>query len=441
MKILHTADLHLGQIIYQNYDRVDEHEHYFAQIEKICLEEQPDALIVCGDVFDIQQPSASTWKFFTEHFVELHFICPEMKIVITAGNHDSASRIQADSAVWKLANASLVGIAPSPELMNAPDGWQNNYIVKINAGYIVAIPYMSGERSNVIQSILDWVAKDNTEGKPVVMMGHLAVSGADPCGHNIEIGKIKTQSSESLGSGYDYIALGHIHKPQTIGYPEDSMKEEVTYQSGVIRYSGSALHVSCDEKYPHTVSLVEIKVRGGDVHIRQIRINELRHFHELPEDGSSFMSPEAAREAVKAYAKKYVRGYFRLRFDFNAALPSNFNNEIYDILNEYNKYGDEIRFNPKHIWTGVQENVANHAEKKFFEVANLAQMTDPIDFIKETMDQYPGLDLESVRAAFEEVKKEMRRLEEEKIDAAKAKTKKKTAVTAAEAVSQESSIE
>ena len=65
MKIIHTADLHLGQILYQNYDRVDEHEHFFKQLEQWCLEEQPDALVLSGDVFDIQQPSASTTKCTT----------------------------------------------------------------------------------------------------------------------------------------------------------------------------------------------------------------------------------------------------------------------------------------------------------------------------------------------------------------------------------------
>ena len=72
MKILHTADLHLGQVIYQNYDRSDEHQHFFRQLEQWCKEEQPDALLVSGDVFDIQQPSATVKKTFTDYFVRLH---------------------------------------------------------------------------------------------------------------------------------------------------------------------------------------------------------------------------------------------------------------------------------------------------------------------------------------------------------------------------------
>ena len=420
MKIIHTADLHLGQIIYQNYDRVDEHEHFFDQLETICKDEQPDALVVSGDVFDIPQPSASTRKFFTDRFVRLHGIRPEMKIVITAGNHDSASRLQADRAVWTLANTKIVGNSPSTDLLGTPDGWQDDFIVKLDSGYIVALPFMNGERTGVIQSILNRVAADNTENKPVVMTGHLAVTGTDVTGHDFEIGKIKTQSIEAFGKGYDYLALGHIHKPQTIGHQEDCLKDDVTYPSGVARYSGSALHVSCDEKYPHSVSIVEIGRRGGQVRIRQRRIDELRHFWELPLDGKSFTTAEEAKDAVKDLVKQYGRGYFRLRFDYSASLPSNINNEIYDILA---RSGDEMRFNPKHIWTGAPAQTASESKQTTFEVAEIQQMTDPMAFIEKTVDQYPDFELDELREAFEEVHAEVLRIKEEESE----KKKKKSA--------------
>ncbi len=424
MKIIHTADLHLGQIIYQNYDRVDEHEHFFKQLRDICSEEKPDALVVSGDVFDIPQPSAATRKFFTENFVRLHDLRPEMKIVITAGNHDSSSRLQADSAVWELANAKIVGAAPSADLPETEDGWQDDYIVKLDSGYIVALPFMNGGHTKAIQSILDRVAEDNTEGKPVVMTGHLAVTGSDPTGHDFEIGKIKTQGIETLGTGYDYLALGHIHKPQTIGHQEDCMKEDVTYPSGVARYSGSALHVSCDEKYPHSVSIVEIGSRGGEVRIRQARIEQLRHFWDLPLDGSSFNSARDAKAAVEALINEYERGYFRLRFDYGASIEANFNNEIYDILALND---DDMRFNPKHIWTGAPVRTEGESTRPTFEVAEIQQMTDPMVFIEKTADQYPDFSLNDLRDAFDEVKAEMKRLEEESSAKSKKKTSKKNA--------------
>ena len=277
MKIIHTADLHLGQVIYQSYDRVDEHEHFFRQLEKWCEDERPDALVVSGDIFDIQQPGAATRQFFNDHFVDISIKNPRMAIVIVAGNHDSASRIQADCSVWARAGVTLVGHGPSSDMPGDDDSWMDRFIVRLESGYIVALPFFLGDRSAQIQRILDFVAAENTEGKPVVMTGHLAVTGSDMTGHD-DIGRIRTQAVESLGTGYDYLALGHIHKPQTIGHQEDAFAESVTYPSGVVRYSGSALHVSCDEAYPHTVSVVEIDRRGGDVTIRQKRIDELRHF-------------------------------------------------------------------------------------------------------------------------------------------------------------------
>ena len=420
MKILHTADLHLGQVIYQNYDRSDEHQHFFRQLEQWCKEEQPDALLVSGDVFDIQQPSATVKKTFTDYFVRLHQECPQMHIVITAGNHDSASRIQADSSVWELANAHLVGTPPAIDSLDNNDGWQYKYIIRLDSGYIIALPYMIGERRGVIQSILDKVAESNTLDLPVVMMAHQAVTGLDITGHGFDIGTLRTLDTDAMGSGFDYLALGHIHKPQTIGHQEDAMIEEVSYRSPVIRYSGSALHVSCDETYPHTVSLVEIDRHQGEVQIRQLRIDELRHFYVLPLEGESFTSVDSALESMNEFVCKNDRGYIRFRFDVNTDLPSNFSQMVYDALQPYQ---EEWRYNPKILWTGVSGSNSPEKEKLVFKVAELQQMQDPMVFIERTKDQYPGLDLEDVRQAFEEVKTEMQLLSEEKQEKSRQKTK------------------
>ena len=411
MKILHTADLHLGQILYQYYDRHDEHQHFFHQLRQWCKEEQPDALLVSGDVFDIQQPSATVKKAFTDYFVQLHQQCPKMHIVITAGNHDSASRIQADSSVWELANAHLVGTPPATDSLEKNDGWQNQYIIRLDNGYVVALPYMTGDRREIIQSILDKVAGENTKGLPVVMMAHQAVTGLDPAGHNFDIGTLRTLDTSAMGNGYDYLALGHIHKPQTIGHKEDDdFRKAATHHAPVVRYSGSALHVSCDETYPHTVSLVEIDRHQGKVQINQLRIDELRHFYILPMDGTSFASADAALSSMKEFVKNGERGYIRFRFDMNTDLPSNFGQMVYDALLPYN---DEWRYNPKMLWTG-SSNKDTGKEELVFQVSELQQMSDPMEFIKRTQDQYPGLDLEDVRQAFEEVKAEMLLLNEEK---------------------------
>lgn len=421
MKIIHTADLHLGQTLYQHYDRSDEHQHFFQQLEQWCKEERPDALIVSGDVFDIQMPSIPTRKKFNEYFVRLQKQLPEMHIVITAGNHDSASRIQADHDVWTFSNTHLIGVPPSA---SAEDGWQDDYIIALDSGFIVAMPFAQGDRTQQLQSVLDRVAERNAGQKPVVMMGHLAVTGLDPTGHNFEIGKIKTQNAADLGTGYDYLALGHIHKPQTIGHPEDCMvMEAVTYPAPIIRYSGSALHVSCDEQYPHTVSVVEIDKHGGSVTIRQLRINELLHFYTLPEEAdAAFNSEQEALQGIETFCKTTQKGYFRLKIDLAAEISANFNQQVYDLLAAY---GNEARFNPKVIWMGEKDASATVCEKPVFEVAELQEMKDPLVFIEKTKDQYPLLDMSLLPELFEEVKEEVIRLREQADAKNEAKEKKK----------------
>jgi exonuclease SbcD len=261
------------------------------------------------------------------------------------------------------------------------------------------------------------VAAENTGNKPVVMMAHLALSSADTTGHSFEIGKIATQPMADMGVGYDYLALGHIHRPQTLGHSiEDENVEESVYPSGTARYAGSALHVSCDEKYPHTVSLVEVPEHSGDITVKRLRINELRHFYEIPENGKSAESAEEALQAIRTFAADKGSGYFRLRIRYSINLPVDFDQQIYQLINAYN---DEIRYNPKILWTGAPAETKT--EKTVFEVAELQEMDDPMCFIEKTAEQYPELSLDELRTAFEEVKTEMRRMDEEELTKSRSK--------------------
>lgn len=411
MKIIHTADLHLGQVLYQYYDRVDEHEHFFEQLNLWCHQYKPDALLVSGDVYDIPQPGAASKEFFNRTFVKIHKENPDMTIVVTAGNHDSPSRIQADSSVWGLSGVTLIGVPPATDCMESPDGWQDRYIVDTGKGFIIAMPFVSSNRPDVLQALLDRVAVLN-EGKnlPVVMTGHLAVNGGDFTGHG-NIGTLKTTPSSDLGNGFDYLALGHIHRPQTIGYDiNDEMQQESLYPSGIMRYSGSALHVSCDETYPHSVSLVEMESHGGDVKVTRLRIDELRHFYILPESTQPpIRSAEEATEVINDFCQKHKSGYFRLRLDYNSPLPNDFIQNIYKITEAT---GNEIRYNPKPIEENRPEEVHETAAP-VFEVAELQQMTDPLNFIRKTISNYPGLDINQIESDFAEIEKYLYKKESE----------------------------
>lgn len=388
MKLIHTSDLHIGQTLYDSYDRTDEHEHFFAQLVRWCALERPDALIISGDIFHTAQPSAGSWRLFAESFVRLRHAAPSMSIVIIAGNHDSASRIESDAAVWGLAAARLVGTPPPQDISG--EQWKERYIVRLPTGFIIALPYMATPRPDAAQALLDTVEAENTEGLPVVVAGHAAITGSDTTGHDFDIGNLRTQSPDTFGTGYDYLALGHIHRPQTIDKA---------------RYAGSVLHVSQDEAYPHTVSLVDIDSHGGKVRLTERRIDELRHFYTLPTDGPAFADADAALAGLAQFAQDGGEGYFRLRIDHRAALPSDFHSKVYQAIESY---GGRLRYNPRTIIDG-ESTETQKDDRPLFDVAELQQMDNPLDFITRTIDRYPELNIDELREAFEEIEQELSR--------------------------------
>ena len=270
MKFIHTADWHIGPDFY-HYDRGDEHRFFFSQLREWVATEQPDALLVSGDIYHTATPSNQSMKLYTEAMVSLHAACPKMQIIVTAGNHDSCARLSATAEVWKLANVQVVGglerDAETGELQ------PERHVIEIpHKVFIIAVPYISEKHYAVFQELQDWVEARNRESLPVVMMGHLAVKGSDISGHDpVLIGGMESASLDHFSEKYDYWALGHIHCPQTL-----------SSSGGRVRYSGSPLHVSFDENYPHSVSLVEIEHRGDVPRITQLFVRQRIHLCTMP---------------------------------------------------------------------------------------------------------------------------------------------------------------
>lgn len=402
MRIIHTADIHFGQNIYQHYDRLDEHIHFFKQLRKWIASHTPDVLIISGDIYDVAQPAASIWSKFNSEIVDIRRTFPELSIVLVAGNHDSASRIESHSKVWDLAGITVVG-TPPPLLNSAPEGWEERYIVSLPSGFVIAVPYISGDRTDTMLHLQRYVESINTENLPVVMTGHLTAVGSDMEGHSQEIGNIRPVPIERFGASYDYLALGHIHKQQTLGFQPIFDEEAHTYASPVARYSGSVLHVSEDENYPHSVSLVDIDHHGGNVTIRQLKIEQLRHFVTLPTDISEpFANAKDANSYIKKFVKRHDKLYIRLRVTKNADFPADFNSNVYDIID---KSGKDIRYNPRMIFVSPINEDSDKSEnnQSQLELEEIKQMTDPREFVRKTSGAYPGLTEEDLDNLFSEV--------------------------------------
>ena len=305
MKIIHTSDWHLGHVLY-GYDRSREQKSMLSQIEEIVGKEKPDALVVSGDVYHTGQPSAAVQKMFTEAVMRLHETCPEMEIVITAGNHDSASKHEVSRILWETQKVNMIGSVDkeTPEKL----------IVEVpGKGFIIAIPYVN-ERSvpeGFCQSLLDKVAERNTENLPVVISAHTTVAGSNFTGHEdireLSVGGIDSVGLAEFGEGYDYIALGHIHKPQTIAGSGERA-----------RYCGTPLPVSFDETYAHSVSVVEIGSRGETPQVREEPVIDLCPLVNIPTSG--FGKWDEVKELLKDFPKDNPV-YIRLNVEVEDSLP------------------------------------------------------------------------------------------------------------------------
>ena len=305
MKIIHTSDWHLGQNLY-GYDRTQEQSLALQQIEDLVRQETPDALVVSGDIYDTAQPSSAVQTLFTWAVMRMHLASPRTAIIITAGNHDSGSKHEISRVLWETQNVHMIGT------INKEDTLEQ--IIELpGTGFIIAVPYSSERHipEGFWQGLLDEVESRNEAGLPVVLSAHLTVSGCDFQGHenarDFSVGGIDALKLEDLGTGYDYVALGHIHRAQTI---EGS--------GGRVRYSGTPVPVSFDENYAHTVSVVEIVSHGAVPVIREVPIANPCPLVTLPSD--HFAPWDEVRGLLLEYPKDNP-SYVRLNVEVEDTLP------------------------------------------------------------------------------------------------------------------------
>ena len=286
MKILHISDLHLGHN-FHTYDRTKEQESCLRQIESIIRDRQPDAYVVSGDIYHTTSPQTGAQEMLIRHLMNAHTLAPDMRIVVTAGNHDS-NKIEINDPLWNLVGVSVIAsirrnIIDGEVSAKYHESLFARHIIPVERGgstigHILAIPHCypgnfpsvkenlpREERQKAFMSLLlEEVARRNLSNLPVVVMAHTAVrrqDGRDPdaLGQDLDIiGGIDMIHEEDLGTGYDYVALGHIHCPQNI--------------SSRIRYCGSPLPISFDEDFQHSVSLVSIDSHGAEPQVETIDI-------------------------------------------------------------------------------------------------------------------------------------------------------------------------
>jgi exonuclease SbcD len=257
MKFLHTADWHLGRQ-FEGHSLDDDHAIVLDQIFTALQTHKPDALIIAGDIFDRAAPPESAVRLFNT-FIERTIAETTSAIVIIAGNHDSADRIGAMAMLADRRRALVRGpLSATEHPLILHDAHGPVAISALPFGYEYAA--REAFQDPTIKSPADVMRAEVAAARPHITTGarwiivaHAFVTGAAPSTTERPLtrvaGGIETVPADVF-AGAHYVALGHIHRPQTAGAPH-------------IRYSGSPLAFAFDEEgNEKSFALVDLAADG-----------------------------------------------------------------------------------------------------------------------------------------------------------------------------------
>lgn len=306
IRILHTADWHLGQTFF-GYDRMEEHEVFLNWLAEEIRQKEIDALIIAGDVFDVSNPSAASQSMYYQFIYRVTAENPYLQIVIVAGNHDSAARLEAPLPLLQAMRTEVRGVVRKLEggeidydhltvelknrkgevellCMAVPFLRQGDYPAVQTEGN----PYAEGVRELYAQ-LLQRLWKRRTENQAILAIGHLQATGSEIAEKDYSertvIGGLECVSPEAFSEQIAYTALGHIHKAQRVSGREN------------VRYAGSPIPMSFAEKHYHH-GVVMVTFDGGcAVDIERLECPKLIPLVSVP--NGEPVSPEAILEALK----------------------------------------------------------------------------------------------------------------------------------------------
>ncbi|MCY9203755.1 exonuclease subunit SbcD [Bacillus atrophaeus] len=263
MRILHTADWHLGKTL-EGRSRLNEQAEFLEELNRIVKEEKIDAVVMAGDAFDTVNPPALAEQLFYE---SLSVLSDRGKrpVVVIAGNHDNPDRLSAASPLTTEHGIHLIGY-PKTEPVHIEVPSADELLA------VAALAYPSEARLNEVLSdtfeekllrdhydikirqAFEHMSRQCQKGAVKIAASHLYVAGGNQTDSErpIEVGGAYTVAAESLPADAAYVALGHLHRPQTI-------KRAKT----LARYSGSPLAYSFSEAgYAKSVTVVEAGPAG-----------------------------------------------------------------------------------------------------------------------------------------------------------------------------------
>lgn len=252
MKILHTADWHIGKKLHK-HDLSADFEFFINWLVELVKKENVDVMLVSGDIFDLANPSNEARRAYFQALLKLRDL--KCKLILTGGNHDSPSVLNAPKELLQAMDIHVIG--------NLPEKIEDCLIPLKNGegkteAVVAALPYLRDpdlrkateeiSYESRIEAIREGIArvfentanccKENFPNIPAIAMGHLFAASASTSEseRDIQVGNEASFSADKFGDYFNYIALGHIHRPQKVNALVPAF------------YSGSPLPLSFSER-------------------------------------------------------------------------------------------------------------------------------------------------------------------------------------------------
>ena len=340
MKLIHTADWHLGNSMH-DIDRLEESKLFLNWLKERIVEFRAECLVVAGDIFDTTNPSVEARRLYFRFLASLLDTCCK-NIVLVGGNHDSGALLDAPRDLLEALNIQMVGSLgdrPVEDLVKELKDDSGNVV-----GVSAAVPYVremelrrfktedvADFAQNTFKGLYKAVyeaAEKVRDGRPIPVLatGHLYAAqlegrpdndnGSDAKEHGMRdiVGNLGTIPVSVFPEGFDYVALGHIHYTTMVA------------KNPKIRYSGSPFVLGFDEaEIPHHVLLVELE-KGGVPQVRKVVVPPYFEFRRIKGSVAEIRNQlMALRSLPQAHPVKV-----EILYDYNPAV--NVHAELQDIL-------------------------------------------------------------------------------------------------------------
>ena len=288
MKMLHTADWHLD-VSPKQAPRHEEHERFLEWLVAYVRDHEIEALLHAGDVFDRTQPSGRALKMFSDMMRELAGIEHMRHVVLLAGNHDPDSLLDALAPLLGTLDGLEVHVVTGAALSALDDDWSGSCLIELDdrhgqlACVLAAIPYVHQARvrdaapglppnkalsngfaaryTQLADAAFERAELSATQRPSVVAMGHLTCYAGEgderEQPRRIHLGE--TLSPEVFDPRFDYVALGHIHEPNS-------------FQEGRVRYAGPPVPTTLAEAREPGLVLVLEHQPGGTLEIERVEV-------------------------------------------------------------------------------------------------------------------------------------------------------------------------